>query len=155
MTAHSHANTVPRGALVLAGALVATTLAATIAFRVAGVHPAADPIAERSAAQVRALSTRQLRFADRADGAVVISRSGAAPVILPAGGQSGFIRGVMRGLARDRAMRGISPAEPFALTGWADGGLSLTDLVTGRTVELNGFGPDNRAEFAALLEPSR
>ena len=64
----------------------------------------------------------------------------------------GFIRGVLRGVARDRKMRGIGAQPPFALTLWRDGSLSLTDTATGREVELGGFGADNRAVFVALLE---
>ncbi|TKD50941.1 photosynthetic complex assembly protein PuhC [Sphingomonas baiyangensis] len=155
MTARSHANTVPRGALLLAGGLVGFTLLATIGFRAAGLDPAASPVAERVANRAQPLAQRTLVFADLPDGGVRIADADGAVTILPAGGQSGFIRGVMRGLARDRRMRGLGADAPFALTAWDDGSLSLADSATGRIVELNGFGPDNRAAFAALLEMPR
>jgi putative photosynthetic complex assembly protein len=57
----------------------------------------------------------------------------------------------MRGLARERRMHGIDSTPPFDLTLWKDGELSLTDTVTGRSVELNAFGTTNRATFLDLL----
>ena len=76
--------------------------------------------------------------------------AGIVSVIEP-GQQTGFIRGVMRGLARDRRSRGIGNAPPFNLTLWRDGELSLTDSATRRSIELTAFGSTNRAAFAALL----
>jgi putative photosynthetic complex assembly protein len=64
---------------------------------------------------------------------------------------NGFVRGVMRGMARDRRAHGVGMEPPFALTLWRNGTLSLTDKSTGRAIELGSFGPDNRAAFAALL----
>ncbi|MCH4891967.1 MULTISPECIES: photosynthetic complex assembly protein PuhC [unclassified Sphingomonas] len=153
MTTHSHENTVPQGALILAGALVAFTLVATVTVRMIGLPPAASPVAERAAAHVPMVTSQTLRFADREDGGVAITRADGRVTLLPRGSNSGFIRGVMRGFARDRRMRGLGPDTPFVLAAWANGGLSLTDTATGRSVELNGFGIDNRAAFMALLAP--
>ena len=77
--------------------------------------------------------------------------TGGTAGLVAAGSRSGFIRGVMRGLARDRRMRGIGEAPPFRLTLWRDGELSLLDEATGRAIELSAFGSTNRAAFAALL----
>lgn len=150
---HGHADMLPRGTLVIAGALVLFALAATSIVRIAGIPPAASPVALRAQAHVAPLQSRNLRFSDRADGAVVIEdvdTHGIAAVIKP-GEQTGFIRGVMRGLARERKMAGIGAQPPFNLTLWHDGQLSLTDSVTGRSIEMTAFGSDNRATFAALL----
>jgi putative photosynthetic complex assembly protein len=151
------ANTVPRGALVIAGGLVLFTLAATAAVRVTGAPPAASPPLVRAEEGARPVATRLLRFADRADGAVVITdvRTGKVAQTIEPGGETGFVRGVMRGLARDRKMRGIGEAPGFELTLWGNGQLSLTDTATKREIELGGFGGTNRAAFAALLEPGR
>jgi putative photosynthetic complex assembly protein len=65
---------------------------------------------------------------------------------------SGFIRGVMRGMARERRMHKLDASRPFRLTLYADTQLALTDMATGRVVELSGFGATNRAAFARLLE---
>jgi putative photosynthetic complex assembly protein len=151
--AHDHADLMPRGTLLLAGALVTVAMGATVAVRVLGVPVAASPVAFRAEAKIQPVASRSLRFADRADGAVVIEdagRGGVAAVIEP-GEQTGFVRGVMRGLARERRMRGVSDRPPFTLTLWRDGQLSLTDSATGRSIELTAFGSSNRAAFAALL----
>lgn len=153
MSTHDHADMLPRGTLVTAGALVLFAFAATVVVRVADIPAAASPVAMRAAEHVQPVASRDLRFIDRADGAVVIEdadKGGTASVIEP-GQQTGFIRGVMRGLARERRMRGIGDGPPFNLTMWRDGELSLTDSATGRSIELTAFGSSNRAAFAALL----
>ena len=152
--AHSHENTVPRPALITAGALVAFVLLLTAAVRIGWLDREAVPAVERAEANVAPLEQRSLRFADRGDGAVVITdadtgREVALVETETEGG--GFIRGVLRGMARDRRMRGIGAEPPFNLIYWQDGSLTLVDESTGRSVELGGFGPDNRETFLALL----
>jgi putative photosynthetic complex assembly protein len=151
--AHSHADMLPRGTLVIAGALVLFALGATGIVRIAGIPPAASPAAMRVEAKIAPIASRDLRFLDRADGAVVIEdvQTGRTASVIAPGQQTGFIRGVMRGLARDRRSRGIGDTPPFNLTAWRDGELSLTDSATGRSIELTAFGSANRAAFAALL----
>ena len=157
MSAVHHDRPFPRGALALAGSLVGFALLATISVRV-GLFPVqSSPVALRAATAVQPIASRDLRFTDRADGAVVIEDVGKgaiATVIVP-NQKTGFIRGVMRGLARERRMNGIGSEPPFRLTLWKDGQLSLTDTATGRSLELNAFGVTNRATFAALLEPAK
>lgn len=150
---HDHANTLPRGALALCGAIVGLSLAATTAVRLGGIAPSASPVLLRAAEHVAPVASRDLRFVDRADGAVVITdvTDGRPAGMVAPGSTSGFIRGVMRGLARDRHMRGLGDGPAFRLTEWHDGELSLTDLATGRAIELSAFGSTNRAAFAALL----
>jgi putative photosynthetic complex assembly protein len=153
---HSDEIRIPRGALIMAGALVIGSIAATSIARIAQIPPSASPVLMRAAEKVAPIASRELRFTDRPDGAVLIEDTGSgktAEVIEP-GTNSGFIRGVMRGLARERRMQGITSAPPFNLTLWKDGELSLTDTVTGRSIELNSFGPSNRATFLALLTKS-
>ncbi len=70
-------------------------------------------------------------------------------------GQSGFVRVVMRSLARDRLVRGIGSGEPFRITRHADGQSTLTDLATGEVVTLSAFGFSNAAAFEQFLEQGR
>lgn len=155
-TTHSHEGMLPRGTLMIAGALVAFALAATTAVRVLDIPPVASPAALRAEANIPAVQTRNLRFIDRKDGAVVIqdTDTGATAYVIEPGLKTGFIRSVMRGLARDRMVRGVDSRPPFTLTLWKDGQLSLTDTATGRTTEMTAFGTDNRAAFLALLANS-
>lgn len=150
---HSHHVDVPKGALMMAGFLVVSSIAITSAARIAQIPPAASPALMRAANKIAPVASRQLRFTDRADGAVIIedTGTGGTALLIEPGSNSGFIRGVMRGLARERRMRGISATPPFDLTLWKDGELSLTDTITGRSIELNSFGSTNRATFLDLL----
>lgn len=152
---HSHENTVPRPALIMAGALVGLSLVLTGAVSLGLLDREAVPGVERAAAAVAPAKSRDLRFADGADGTVRITDAATGELVKLVEQETqsgGFIRGVLRGLARDRKMRGIGAEPPFTLTLWQDGSLSLSDSATGREVELGGFGGDNRAVFVALLE---
>lgn len=149
----AHSEKLPRGALILAGALVAFAFTLTAGMRIAHIPPAASPVLLRSAEHVAPVRSRTLRFLDEADRGVRIEDVGTgqtASEIVP-GQKTGFIRGVMRGLARERRLHGIGGGPPFTLTEWRDGELTLTDTATGRSIELNAFGSTNRAAFAALL----
>lgn len=153
MSGHSHADMLPRGTLITAGALVVFAFTVTAAVRIAGIPAAASPAAMRAANHVELVASRNLRFIDRADGAVIIEdadKGDTASVIAP-GQQTGFIRGVMRGLARERRASRIGNQPPFNLSLWRDGELSLTDSATGRSIEITAFGSSNRASFMALL----
>ncbi|MDR7101560.1 photosynthetic complex assembly protein PuhC [Croceicoccus sp. BE223] len=152
--AHDHANTVPGAALVAAAALVGFALAMTATVKLGWLDREAVPAVARAQADVAPVATRTLRFSDRADGSVLITDAATGAVVStvpPGGEQGGFIRGVLRGLARERHMNGVGQVPPFRLTMWQDGSLTLIDEGTGRSVELGGFGSDNRAAFAALL----
>jgi putative photosynthetic complex assembly protein len=139
----------PRPPLIAAGGLVCFALLAATVGRISGAgnqQPVSTPIAERD-----------LRFEDRADGAVLVydahanpSDQGATPIEV-AVGQNGFLRGTLRGFARTRHADGIGAAAPFHLTAWADGRLTLTDPSTGRHADLEAFGIDNVRVFANFL----
>jgi putative photosynthetic complex assembly protein len=141
----SHAETaLPRAALVAAATLVLVCLACVALVRLTGVGAARYPDAA-------AVEVRELRFEDRADGAirVVDPRDGREVDVLT--GPNGFVRGTLRGFARERKRQGIGPEQPFRLIGRADGRLTLEDPATGRRVDLESFGPTNAAAFAQLM----
>lgn len=134
----------PRGMILGAGLLVAATLVLVTAGPMTPVDPA------RSG--VTAVQSRDIRFADRADGGVTVTdaRSGATVIVLQPG-EDHFVRGAMRGLARDRRMEGGGAEAPFRLTRWADGRLTLEDMATGRLVEMTAFGATNADAFLRFL----
>jgi putative photosynthetic complex assembly protein len=96
--------------------------------------------------------TRLLQFDERADGRLFIldHPAGAQVALIPAEG--GFIRGVLRGLSRGRALERMESTEVYLLTRWDDGRLSISDPATGQSFDLNSFGVDNLRIFAQLLE---
>lgn len=99
--------------------------------------------------------TLTLAFADRDDGAVVVTDgSSGAEVFVYAPGKHGFIRSTLRAVAHKRKTAGLDDGAPFEIVRHADGKLTLTDPLTGSRVILNGFGAPNAAEFAQLFERS-
>jgi putative photosynthetic complex assembly protein len=137
--------TLPRGLLVGAGVLVISSLVMVGVARLTGYRPAAPPVST-------VVQSYDLRFEDRADGAVLVYDSAdnvLTDTLEP--GTNGFVRGVLRGLVRERRADHIGPTPPFRLTRWADGRLSLDDPSTGRHVDLEVFGPANAGAFADIL----
>jgi putative photosynthetic complex assembly protein len=98
------------------------------------------------------VTERNLVFADRADGAVVVTNAADHRTVEVLEGQNGFLRGTLRGMARTRHAEKIGAAVPFRLAVWSDGRLTLDDPATGRHVELLAFGPTNAEVFAHLLD---
>jgi putative photosynthetic complex assembly protein len=136
----------PRGPLLGAGALVAAALLATGVARLTG-HANDEPTGAT-------LSARDMYFHDRPDGGIaVVDAANGLEVIALAPGSDGFLRATLRGLARERKRHELGAEEPFRLTAWADGRLTLQDRSTGRFVDLGAFGPTNAQAFARLLPP--
>ncbi len=134
----------PRKALLAVGALLLAALTGVAAVRLTGV--------EIRTPDASAVVTREFRFEDRPDGSIaVLDRSGTHVVDTVPPGTNGFLRGTMRGLARERMRQGVSPALPFEMIGRADGKLTLEDPGTGRRVDLGSFGPTNAAAFAHIM----
>jgi putative photosynthetic complex assembly protein len=138
-------NRIPRAALIGAGSLVVGSLLLVGFARLTGYRPA-QPEASRI------VSSSDLRFEDRPDGAVLIYSFPQDRLVdtLPPG-TNGFVRGVLRGLVRERRADRVGAAPAFRLTRWADGRLSLDDPSTGRHVDLEVFGPTNAGAFADIL----
>ncbi len=134
----------PRGALIGAGVLVVSSLLMVGVARITGYEPARPPTST-------VVESYDLRFDDREDGAVLIydKEDRLIDTLLP--GTNGFVRGVLRGLVRERRADHIGPMPPFRLTRWADGRLSLDDRSTGRHVDLEVFGPTNAGAFADIV----
>jgi putative photosynthetic complex assembly protein len=145
MNEPSRPGTIPRGALWGAAALIALTILAAGTGRLSGIGVAHVPVSQP-------VATVELRFEDQPDGSVAVYQlpQGETLAVL-APGTNGFIRGVMRGLARERRQHDVGAQPPFRLTRWEDGGLSLEDPTTGRRIELKAFGPTNADDFARLL----
>ncbi|WP_219894881.1 photosynthetic complex assembly protein PuhC [Aquisediminimonas profunda] len=156
MSGHTHSESLPKGALIGAAVLVGLTLAFTGAVALGIVPGPVSAEQRREAVHMPKLAVRDLQFLDQKDGSVMIRdvTRGTTASIIQAGSKTGFIRGVMRGLARDRHMRGLNQEPPFRLTLWANQNLALEDLATGRVIELNGFGDTNRQAFLDLLLPA-
>ncbi len=145
----------PTSALYAAGALIGVAILTVGSIRV-GLLPAPETAPQsRERRQVAAVVSRDFRFEDRADGALLATdvAAGKLVFVFPPGSNTGFIRGVMRGLMRERRLHEVARSGPVTVTQWADGALTLEDKSTGRILELGSFGQTNRAAFAQLLVP--
>ena len=103
----------------MACGMVILALVGAVAGRLTG--PAAEaPVS-------KAVATRDLRFEDRADGAVLIYDARSTTPFQVVEGQNGFLRGTLRGLARTRRSEGLDSSTAFHLAAWSDGRLTLDD----------------------------
>jgi putative photosynthetic complex assembly protein len=155
MSAHLHPQTVPRGALLGAAAMILLSFGLAAAAR-------RNHLAHPEAGSAPAQQAIEVRFEDRAGGdiAMLDATTGRPLGLVPAGGD-GFVRGVLRSMFRTRKLesralspRGLSQTDReagFRLAREADGRLTLSDPRTGRRVDLGSFGPTNAAAFARLL----
>ncbi|MFO1160325.1 MAG: photosynthetic complex assembly protein PuhC [Reyranellaceae bacterium] len=147
---HSHsASPVPRGVLLGAAALIGVTVALAGTARLTGFGAA-------HVAEPAAVDSRDLRFADQADGSIVVHDATTGRVVAEvASGTNGFLRGTLRGLARERRQQGIGEGPPFRLVRSAEGRLMLIDPATRRIIDLGAFGASNAGVFAGLLAARR
>jgi putative photosynthetic complex assembly protein len=139
------ANQVPRGAIIAAGIFIALSMTAATVARVSG-------IGTTQPAHAATVALRSVHFSDRSDGAVVVTDAATSKdvaVLNP--GTNGFIRAVMRGLARSRRLAGIGDAPPFQIVQRVDGTINLVDPSTGRDIALEAFGHTQVEAFAMLL----
>ena len=134
----------PRAPLLGAALLVGLALLAVAFVRITGVGAAHTPDAA-------AVVVRDFRFEDRPDGSVAVIDASNGRQVEVVTGANGFLRGTLRGMARERKRQGVGAERPFRLTGRADGRLTLEDPATGRRVDLESFGPTNAAVFAQML----
>jgi putative photosynthetic complex assembly protein len=143
----------PRGALIAVAALLTVSIAGAGAVRLARLNAIASPA---QASRTGLWASEDLRFIDQPDGSVSVRDSQSDRVVATLQpGTGGFVRGVMRGLAHERKVRGIGAAAPFRLSEWQGGRLDLEDTATGRHIDLEAFGTTNRDAFLQLLHPQR
>ncbi len=145
---HIHKQTIPRAALIGAAFLMVGSMSLAAGAR--HVHRSTPAAAVPAPIQVR-----ELRFEDRPDGslAAIDTKTGdVAGIVAP--GTNGFVRGVLRGMFRNRKLESLGHDAHFRLAREADNHLTLEDPDTRRHVDLDSFGPTNSAAFARFLGPS-
>ncbi|MCR9220008.1 MAG: photosynthetic complex assembly protein PuhC [Alphaproteobacteria bacterium] len=137
---------IPRLAVIGAGLMVA----AAILLSYGASSGSLDRFTTQPAAQT--VETRTVRFTDAPDGRVLVEDAETGALIHEiAVGEENFIRGVLRGLARERMLNDVGRAPAFELVRWSDGRFTLRDTGTDRLIDLGGFGVDNAAAFARLM----
>ena len=136
---------IPRGGLMAGAALALFVLAAVTTSRLTGVGDVRMTVPAP-------VESRDLNFADGQGGAVLVydHRDGKLIDTL-APGSNGFVRVVLRGLARERKLGDIGPVPPFRLARHANGQFTLTDTSSGKQIDLDAFGSANVGAFARLM----
>lgn len=138
-------NSFLRSPIMAASLLVVLAITGTAVVRLTGSGVDKTPVAT-------AAVTHELRFEDGADGSILIYDAKHNKLIDSAApGTNNFLRGTLRGLARERKRVGVDNRPPFRLIARADGRLMLEDPSTGRYVDLGSFGNTNRETFVRLL----
>jgi putative photosynthetic complex assembly protein len=127
------------------GAIVIGTVATVAAMRLSGFEPDSRVTAEP-------VASAALRFVDIERGEVhVYEQDSGERVAVLEPARDSFIRGVMRGLARERRSHDLDMQPPFRLTAFADGSMLIEDPELGTHINLVAFGPTNIGAFRALL----
>ncbi|MBL9024793.1 MAG: hypothetical protein JNL21_21535 [Myxococcales bacterium] len=146
MRADAHDIDVPKPALWGAAALIVLSIA--LAANARRDRP-------QTGADVEAVGA-WIAFEDRPDGSVAVfdAERGREIGVLPVG-QQGFVRGVMRGMFRERKLSAMDRDARFRLARTRDGRLVLDDPDSGRHVDLDSFGPTNSRAFAVFLDEAR
>lgn len=131
------------------GALIFVALAFVLAIAASqfGIGKSADIYTDP-------VASRMLTFADAPDGGILVhdASDGSLALAMPKG-SNGFLRGALRSLANTRRRSGVSSTEPFVLTAWGDGRVSIEDPKTGERIAVTSFGPTQVKSFVALLDP--
>jgi putative photosynthetic complex assembly protein len=98
------------------------------------------------------LVSADLFFEDEADGVVAVYEAETGRRLIAYGeNEGGFVRVVMRSVARKRRMIDEGPEIPVRLSRRGDGQLWLEDSVSGAQIYLGAFGPDNSGAFDEIL----
>lgn len=140
---HARPERIPRWLVRGIGVLLLLVLGGVGLMRLNGFSPTVQPAA--------ALAERALAFADAPDGAVLVTDAATGERLAELRGEQGFLRGVLRGLARERRAQKVGATTPYVLSLHADGRLLITDPHTGQRIDLASFGHDNAAVFARWL----
>ncbi len=134
---------IPTWLVYLAGAGLLGLLVAVAGLRIAGWNPSVEPGA--------VVVERALAFSDTSDGGVRVLDTATGDTLAVMHGEQGFLRGILRGLARDRRQQGVGSTPPYLLSLRDDGRLLISDPQTGQRLDLASFGADNAAVFARWL----
>ena len=135
---------IPRPLLLAMLGLVLATLALTTFSVVTGRDKVGVPqdaaiVAER----------RVILQGGGAQAVTVLDENGQLLMDLPHGG---FITVIQNGLERARTVARADQSKPVRIVEYANGRLTVIDDTTGWSVELGGFGSDNRAAFERLMQ---
>ncbi len=136
----------PKPLLYAIFAMVLFTIAMVATFRLLGLQPG-GAISAAPAASI------EIRLVEHDGGDVDVVLPPDDTVIASiAEDDSGFLRGMIRSLGRQRSVAGVPLDAPYRLARRKDGTLTLDDPLTQESIALRAYGPDNRDQMAVLLD---
>ena len=91
-----------------------------------------------------------LNFKDMPNGDVWVTDADSGKNLAVFSGEQGFLRGSLRAMARQRRLAQTELNAPLVLRALADGRLLLIDPLQDERIDLDSFGPSNKAVFASL-----
>jgi putative photosynthetic complex assembly protein len=91
-----------------------------------------------------------LQFKDLPNGDIAVLDTQRGLTLREFSGEQGFLRGSLRALARQRRVAEADHQAPVLLRALTDGRLLLIDPTQGVRIDLDSFGPSNKAVFAGL-----
>lgn len=111
-----------------------------------------QPLSALPPQDVAVKNERAVQIFAKMDGSARVVAADGTVVAELEPGEGGFVAGVSRALARVRDNAGVEATAPVRIVRFVDGRLALLDDATGWRAELFGFGHDNAAAFARLLD---
>ena len=137
---------VPRSMVRLIGALMLACLV-LVTYSVATGRPleSTPPVSE-------VVQERLLVLVGEMSGAARVLDENGALIAEYSAEKGGFIAGVSRVIERERGKARVALDGPVRLVRMENGRLALSDPSTGWSADLMGFGADNSAAFAKLLD---
>lgn len=93
-----------------------------------------------------------LRMEGSPDGNAIVYNDQGQVVAQSNTDKNGFIGVMWRVMARERALNNAPETAPIRLVRRANGHVAILDTVTDWSIELVGYGPDNVAAFARLVD---
>lgn len=135
----------PRGPLIAVATLLGFVILMISIARLTGAKMELAPLTPE-------VQAREIQFLDLTDGSLDVRDVNTGVLIQTVQpGEGGFIRGILRSMARQRAGYKANITEPFHLARRESGDMTLRDPVTGIQLELRAYGASNAASFAQLM----
>jgi putative photosynthetic complex assembly protein len=95
-----------------------------------------------------------LKFEDLPNGDVRVTETESGKTLAVFSGEQGFLRGSLRAMARQRRIAQTDLQAPLTLRALDDGRLMLLDPTQEARIDLDSFGPSNKAVFMGLRSSS-
>jgi len=135
----------PRGAIIGAGLLIASSLAAV------GFHQYTkfnNPPPPEAVDQAQIVKSRDLRFVgDPKVGPMSVFDAQTGEKIADLRPNDGFVRTVLVSMAFDRGKSGINEEPTYQLLEWADSRVTIEDRTTKVRMNIGAFGNESKAAF--------